>query len=432
VSQEIENERAFVVSDYSDLASFKTAYSRAYAVSLRKHFDLDISGDPTQEQQAVMRQVEAARSSDTKRGGRSVIQEVKVRGDSCHLKRHFRTGCMRQILGYAELQATKDPERFIWIKDWVKTAKRGRNGDKGSYGKTQAKRCVWALEACRIFTPATRVRGGAVRTGWIVSKHDDVCVIDKGRCILLAIPRFTISPRQHGERLDHYLQRPDVEIRGTLNRCQNEVHVENQGTLKGTLDQTPRDSLRDSPRDSGSVAKGLSTVCNQLGAKELEDRAVQTVFANPVIPVNPVTSNPVSPVGGNKNTEVQTNGHINSVTLFASHDSDLGSADFDLDPADFFPPFKVAGIERVVDKISGGKFDPAYLAKYEHPEKLLESCEYAAEWISHDVDRRRDPAAVMGLAMEYMRDTHGLDVPKGWVPVMRELRADAKFFLSEK
>jgi hypothetical protein len=418
---ETANERTFVVSDYPDLASFKAVYSRAYAASLRNRFVLEVVGQPTPKQEAVIQQVAAARDSDTKRGERSLINggEIKVRGDSCQLKRHFKTSCMRQIIGWAEKLASQDHERFIWIKNW-KTAKRGRNGDGGTYSQTSVRRCQWALEACGIFTPATRVRGGATRTGWIVAKHDDVSVMGDGRCRLMAIPRFAISPRQHGERLDHYLQSLNVENRGTLDWTKGDVDVENRGTLKGTLDWTPRNSLR----NSGSVAKELSPDCNHLGQKELEGRVEKTVWANPV---NPVISNPVIPVGGN-NSQVPDNGNSNNVTLFASHDSDSEhpNADFDLDPPDSFPPFKTVGIERVVDKISAGKFDPAYLARYEYPEKLQECCEQAAEWISHDADRRRDPAAVMGLAMEYMRETHGLDVPKGWVPVMKALRADAK------
>jgi hypothetical protein len=446
VPQETANERTFVVSDHPDLATFKVAYSRAYAVSLRKHFGLDIVGQPTPEQEAVMRQVAAGRDSDTKRGERSVIQEVKVRGDACRLKRHFGTGCMRQIIGWAEKLASQDPERFIWIKNW-KTAKRGRDGDGGTYGKTQRKRCLWVLEGCGILTPAIRVRGGATRTGWIVARHDDVSVIDNGRCRLMAVPRgYTISPRTQGQNLKRYL---DVETRGTLNPSSNAVHVENRGTIKGTLIEPPRDFQRDFPRDFESSAKGLSIGGNHLGQKELEGRVENTVRANPVNPVIPVISNPVSPAkdltlafGGSKSTEVQDNSNSNGMTSFASHDhdhdpdslssrqrnyDDYPAAGTDLDPiASSQPTESVGMLERVVEKISGGKFDTAYLAQYEHQQKLLECCQYAAEWISHDIERRRDPAGIMAYAMESMRQMYGFDVPKGWVPVMRELRADAK------
>lgn len=231
---ETANEQAFVVADHPDLPSLKRAYSRAYAVSLREQYKFQVVGDVTAEQQTIITAVETGRAKDQKRGERSVIPGVKVRGESCRLKRHF-TGCMRQVIGYAELQAAKDPERFVWIKAWQKTAKRGCQGEDGSYSQTTIRRCTWAFEACGIFTPAQRRRGGAVRTGWIIANHDDVALRTGGRCCLTAVPKYTISPRVQGQKLERYLDR---------------------GTYRGTLNEAPSNLPRNLPRNFEGLARG--------------------------------------------------------------------------------------------------------------------------------------------------------------------------------
>src|SRR5580700_7216922 len=118
--------------DYGDLASLRKAFSAAYAESLRHpERELIVIGDGTPEQQAVIACVKAERDRDARRGERSFIPEVNTRGKPCSLKRHFVPGCMREIIGFAEKLAANDPDRFIWIKNWSKAAKRGRNGDGG-------------------------------------------------------------------------------------------------------------------------------------------------------------------------------------------------------------------------------------------------------------------------------------------------------------
>jgi hypothetical protein len=152
-------------------------------------------------------------------------------GKPCSPKRHFGPGCIRQIIGFAEKLADNDPDRFIWIKNWSKTAKRGRNGESGVYSVTQIKRSVWGLEACQFLVPAQKLRNGQIRTGWIVARHDDVATIDGRKCRLQAAPQFTISPRVWGQRLAKFIG-AEIDVRGTV-----------QGTVESTLGDCLGDCL---------------------------------------------------------------------------------------------------------------------------------------------------------------------------------------------
>jgi hypothetical protein len=71
--------------------------------------------------------------------------------------------------------------------------------------------------------------------------------------------------------------------------------------------------------------------------------------------------------------------------------------------------------------ISDGAFECKYLKSYEHGDELLECC-----LIALSEPAWRDPAHRMVRAMEMMRDQYGLNVPGGWVQVMRKLRAGGR------
>lgn len=71
-----------------------------------------------------------------------------------------------------------------------------------------------------------------------------------------------------------------------------------------------------------------------------------------------------------------------------------------------------------------GEFDSSYLKHYGYVPRLAEFCQYAVTELADEPFRgSRSCARVMGRAMELLRTFHGLDVPRGWVPVMKRLRS---------
>jgi len=442
------NDRLIRPSDYGDLVSLRKAYSAAYAESLRHpECQLIVIEDGTPEQKAVIASVKAERDRDAKRGERSFIPEVNTRGKPCSLKRHFGPGCMRQIIGYAEKLAAQDPERFIWVRDWQKNAKRGRNGDGGVYSATQIKRSVWALEACQFLAPAQRLRNGQLRTGWIVARHDDVAAINGRKCRLQTAPHFTISPRVWGQRLEEYIG-AEIEVRGTV---------------LGTVESTPGDCLGDCLGDSEIDSRGLSNGRNKLGDKEMADQADEIVLPNPVIPVNPVITEPSHPrdardsifgyFDGEESTATSAPARSESTPFLMTGRSKADSTgderyrieEQDSPPsklklkADSRPPAFNQPVQKsnksavalapddgpdlrsCLTQISDGFFEYKYLKRYEYGDELLECCLLSLSEPGH----WRDPAHKMARAMDLMRD-RGLQVPGGWVLVMRALRERGK------
>lgn len=197
--------------------------------------------------------------------------------------------------------------------------------------------------------------------------------------------------------------RPRVTYRGTY-----------RGTLKGLHEE-------------------LSTLSNPLGEKELQAEAENSVRANPVIPVIPVKSTQSSqasakefvPVPRDDEKSLSDDSDLNcerSGLFGVFRDNQERSSPTCDNTHSFSPQVIIDRLERLVADISHGEFDPDYLKKYAHPQELLDCCEHAIGWVPHDAVRHKDPAGIMAHAMESMRQMYGLDVPKGWVPVMRELR----------
>jgi hypothetical protein len=434
----VQSDVVFCPNDYSDPASLRKAFSAVYAEFLRhpQHELVVDGGSP--EQQAVIASVKASRSSDARRGKRSFIPEVNTRGKACSLKRHFGTGCMRQIIGYAEKLAAQDPERFIWVREWQKTAKRGRNGDSGVYSATQIKRSVWALEAGQLLIAARRSRNGRMRTGWIVAKHDDVATITGRKCRLLASPKFTISPRSRGQQLERYIG----------------DEIDGRGTIQGTLESTPRDYQRDYQRDFEIDPEGLSNDGKQLEANEIQDRGAEIASPNPVNPVNPVIKEPSYPTDWDWRSEptaTPTSSFVTRVTRGTREEREEKNSIPTSSKTKTSPTQPVQVLETItparefktwqpppqsedaakrdrlhdcVQKISSGAFDTKFLSRYEHPQELLRCCAQAlAESIGNPW---RDPAHGMARAMDLMRQLYGLNVPKGWLPVMYDLRIKNK------
>jgi hypothetical protein len=420
-------------SDYGDLASLRKDFSAAYAESLRHpERELIVIEDGTPEQNAVIARVKAERDRDARRGERSFIPEVNTRGKPCSLKRHFGPGCMRQIIGYAEKLAAQDPERFIWVRDWQKNAKRGRNGDGGVYSATQIKRSVWGLEACQFLVPAQKLRNGVVRTGWIVARHDDVAAINGRKCRLQTAPHFTISPRVWGQRLEEYIG-AEIEVRGTV---------------LGTVESTPGDCLGDCLGDSEIDSRGLSNGRNKLGDKGMADQADEIVLPNPVSPVNPVIREPSHPrdardsifgyFDGEKSTATSAPPKSESTPFLMTGSTKADSTgekkkekDRPKESLAFNQPVQKSNKSAValapddgpdlrscLTQISDGFFEYKYLKRYEYGDELLECCLLSLSEPGH----WRDPAHKMARAMDLMRD-RGLNVPGGWVPVMRALRS---------
>jgi hypothetical protein len=105
---------------------------------------------------------------------RSSCRSIRLTpGKKHYFKSHF-TGAAREVIGYYELLAAKDPERFVWcsVADIIEHCK--RYGTKVKYSERAVRRVRWAAEKAGILVPAERDRHG-VRSGYIFNGCPELC-----------------------------------------------------------------------------------------------------------------------------------------------------------------------------------------------------------------------------------------------------------------
>ena len=106
-------------------------------------------------------------------------------GKPCSLKRHYR-GALRQVVGYLDLLANRDAERFVWpsISDIRKHCKDYTSGEL--YSVRIVSYCKETLVAQGIISRnrVWRVRNGEMREGFIVRSHGEITTISADqRCV---------------------------------------------------------------------------------------------------------------------------------------------------------------------------------------------------------------------------------------------------------
>jgi len=110
-----------------------------------------------------------------------VPRPLRTADAECSHKRHS-SGVVREVVGYFELHAKNDRERFVWfgVDDLVEHCKRYK-------GEGYKKRAVeYALKFLRrkhfISRRVQRRRGGVLRNGVIVTPHDSLFKRTKTLC----------------------------------------------------------------------------------------------------------------------------------------------------------------------------------------------------------------------------------------------------------
>lgn len=102
----------------------------------------------------------------------------------------------------------------------------------------------------------------------------------------------------------------------------------------------------------------------------------------------------------------------------------IGLSDCDLDSPAWRQSIGEILADADISTMSDGEFDAKYLMNYAYKAELDHCCRAAVEELAgQPYEGRTSCARVMGRAMELLRELYGLNVPGGWVPVLRKLRA---------
>jgi hypothetical protein len=86
-------------------------------------------------------------------------------------------------------------------------------------------------------------------------------------------------------------------------------------------------------------------------------------------------------------------------------------------------------VEDVLSLLSAGRFDPKYLdlEKYAHKEELRFACLIAVDWLSGEpFVEPKTRADVLGHAMDHLKEK-GINAPKFFPKLLRELRNGASY-----
>lgn len=432
-----KNELSFRPDDYPGLDSFRRGYAAIYAQSLGDGSPVRVEGSLTREQQEIATRLQ----QDAQRGERSIRREVRATSRGCSFKRHF-TGCMRELIGMAEKLAAKDSDRFVWNHKWTQ-AKKGRKGTDGDYKRTQKLRCLQLLEGFGILTPARRLRNGVYRYGWDVASHSKLSEVVGGQC-RLNVSRCVISPRRRGEGMEEFLTRTITNV--VAEGIKSEVEGITEGIIEG---------IRIQPEGiTEGITEGIRIVSRgDLNSPQPTDEEVvgesektksSSYPSHPSYPSQREPSQPSQPDPASAPKPVCNSifGLFESQPPDASFYEELARISVSDQPRDLSfsdsvtQSFKtksgqsssssiikkkiIPDLESIVEQISYGAFDVACLSRFRHQKELLACCERAQRDCVGSSSG--DPAAVMGKAMELLRNVYQKNAPGGWLPVMKKLR----------
>jgi hypothetical protein len=80
----------------------------------------------------------------------------------------------------------------------------------------------------------------------------------------------------------------------------------------------------------------------------------------------------------------------------------------------------------LVERLSDGEFRSCWLTNYLYRGALDECCILAVIELSElPYTGSKSNARVMGLAMQLLRDRHGVNAPHNWLPAMKRLRGQS-------
>src|SRR5712664_502141 len=104
------------------------------------------------------------------------------KGDTCSLKRHFK-GCARQVIGYLDLLASKDPDRLVWmrvqniVEHCKNYSKKDKAGKPTMYKKSAVEKTLKDFRDAGILSYPAKVpdqerRGFIVTDCFVLAPHD--------------------------------------------------------------------------------------------------------------------------------------------------------------------------------------------------------------------------------------------------------------------
>lgn len=376
-------------------------------------------------------------------GAGSLRRDVHVpKAGGCALKRHF-IGVYRQVIGYAELLASRDPERFVFAS----ARSYGRNARKcasGRYADRQIYLSMAVLESLGLLTPAVRVRNHVERRGFIVADHDTLATVEGSRCVLVLPGRTPVSVRARGEKRDSAetaKRRTSAGLahargeKSALSTTGSTTEIEpstTRSTTPSTTESTREVEFEHNtehyrvmvqpPGNSGDTGDGQQYDGQNAGVYPFQP--CHPIGPSKEEPMEPSENHPLaSSPSGNRMTE------SDKIIKATGMGKDDKTSDVDWDRRLLVSErldwnWAGMGARRVVEVVTDGEFNPDALAAYPHSDALSACCIAAVGELAAEVYSGRPTLAlIMDKSMSSLRSKYGHDAPRGWLPVLKRLRA---------
>jgi len=295
------------------------------------------------------------------------VVELPRDGSGCKLHRHYRH-FLRQIVSRLDYLAGLDQsgERFVFAgnQNFITHCK---NFDSGKHpSERMVIACLKHLLAQGVYKTEKKVRLGAERTGKTVAKHDDLTqIIDAKYCVFCGPTSPATSPPTSPQGEENFTS----GFTSAFTSSGNEIQA---GQQIGDGHESLADSLARDNSDSN-----LFSSLNMNEKKELKS-FVSKAELNEAFPARErIVKDGIS---GNS-------------------------------------------LERTLDIISDGLFQTATLNYYKSCPELTVACNHAIGHFGQEPFRTRKMChTLMQRVMDDLKK-QGIDAPRGWVPVLRQLLA---------
>jgi hypothetical protein len=312
---------------------------------------------------------------------------VTVKKDSvCSLKRHYR-GAVREFIGYCDLLASQDPERFIWasVSDIAEHCTDYKN--KKPYCLRIVKYCKTSLRAKNIISgQIARVRNGVLRTGFILQAHGEVTERRENKCHFAAQVAPLVAP------VVALAVAPVVALAVAPLNAESCT----DGCTDGCTSESPQ----------------IVTESNTCGQSEKVCQKFGESFASPSLG-NRQAYKPIS--------LENPNGNAKAGKKKTSENPDPKSSSPDPDLTVGKQINTSVELEELIDQISDKEFDTEKLEKYDYRNELKTACIEAIEAKASRTLDRKSLRAVMDHAMVSLKKSD-INAPGGWLPVMKILK----------
>jgi hypothetical protein len=351
-------------------------------------------------------------------------------GEECCLKKHFRRGPMKEVVGHYEAadRKYKDPERFYFHHvDTIVSKSKKRKKREEAYKKRALEYALeQAVEMWILSSEVARTRRGVKHTGRILTPHDALCKRVGNKCYFVGHGEGTPPPgmvwayKKERKGIAFFLMEDDEDLTEKVrNLGEGSAERSAEPSAEFSAERMPGKVRNLSPQvihtSRDAALTGEKRICLAVKSKSVTGITVKTVTverrtSGTEVKAETEEQTPAPNPGADPLTSVASFGDLTDltepVTTIGEH----------------FKGKYLQETESFITRLSDAVFDFEMWKSYPNWKELVGCCREEIEAVKqkplHD---RKDLAMLMGKAMTRLRKNYGKDTPAGWLPAKKTL-----------